>query len=53
LRAARSEVDVCALIVDAKDDNAAAFYLHHGFAALGSNRRRPIIPLQRFSAAGA
>lgn len=53
VRAARSEVAVYALIVDAKDDNAVAFYLHHGFTALGSNRRQLIVPLQRFSAARA
>ena len=33
-RAARSEIAAYALIVDAKDDTAAAFYLHHGFIAL-------------------
>jgi len=34
-RAARSEVMAYALVVDAKDDGAAAFYSHHGFIALG------------------
>jgi ribosomal protein S18 acetylase RimI-like enzyme len=53
VRAARSEFAVYALIVDAKDDNAVGFYLHHGFTALGSNRRQLIVPLQRFSAANA
>jgi ribosomal protein S18 acetylase RimI-like enzyme len=35
-RAARSEVAVFALAVDAKDERAAAFYRHHGFAPFGS-----------------
>jgi ribosomal protein S18 acetylase RimI-like enzyme len=34
-RAARSELMAFALIVDAKDDQAEAFYLHHGFILLG------------------
>ena len=33
-RAARSEITAFALIVDAKDESAAAFYRHHGFIAL-------------------
>jgi hypothetical protein len=41
------------LIVDAKDDKAVAFYLHHGFTALVGNRRQQIVLLQRFIAAGA
>ncbi len=53
VRAARSEVAMYALVVDAKDDNAVGFYLHHGFTALGSNRRQLIIPLTRFDAASA
>lgn len=48
LRAARSEVAVFALIVDAKDDAAVAFYRHHGFEAIGSNDRLLIVPLKRF-----
>ena len=35
LRAARSEVMVFALVVDAKDEPAEAFYRHHGFANFG------------------
>ena len=34
-RAARSEVAVYALVVDAKDEQAASFYRHHGFAPFG------------------
>lgn len=41
-RAARSEIAAFALIVDAKDKEAAAFYLHHGFIAL------PDFPLTLF-----
>lgn len=46
-RAARSEVAVFALVVDAKDDAALAFYRHHGFAAYGSLLRQLILPLAR------
>jgi len=33
-RALRSEIAAYALMVDAKDETAAAFYRHHGFIAL-------------------
>ncbi len=46
-RAARSEVMVFALVVDAKDDQAEAFYRHHGFAAFGSLPRQLIMPLAK------
>jgi ribosomal protein S18 acetylase RimI-like enzyme len=36
LRAIRSEPAVFTLLVDAKDENAVAFYLHHGFRPLES-----------------
>jgi ribosomal protein S18 acetylase RimI-like enzyme len=45
LRASRSEVAVFALIVDAKDDTAGAFYRHHGFVAFGSSPRQFVLPL--------
>jgi GNAT superfamily N-acetyltransferase len=45
LRAARSEVAVFALAVDAKDDQAEAFYRHHGFVAFGSLPRQLLLPL--------
>ena len=51
LRAARSEVAVHALVVDAKDDAAAAFYRHHGFESFGGLNRQLIVPLARFKAA--
>ncbi|HEV8692701.1 MAG TPA: GNAT family N-acetyltransferase, partial [Lysobacter sp.] len=44
-RAVRSEVAVYALVVDAKDDAAAAFYLHHGFIAFGVAPRQFVLPL--------
>ncbi len=45
MRAARSEIAVYALVVDAKDDQAAAFYLHYGFAGFGHLPRQFILPL--------
>lgn len=44
-RAARSEIAAYALMVDAKDDAAAAFYLHHGFIALPESPRTLFLPL--------
>lgn len=44
-RALRSEVAVFALVVDAKDDHAEAFYRHHGFIGLGSLPQQLILPL--------
>ena len=45
LRASRSEIAAFALVVDAKDDMAAAFYQHHGFVALDEGQRRWMLPL--------
>jgi ribosomal protein S18 acetylase RimI-like enzyme len=44
-RAARSEIAAFALIVDAKDEMAAAFYRHHGFIALPDSRLTLFLPL--------
>ncbi|PMS27183.1 hypothetical protein C0Z19_05395 [Trinickia soli] len=44
-RAARSEIAAYALMVDAKDDDAAAFYQHHGFIALPDAQRTLFLPL--------
>jgi len=44
-RAARSEIAAFALLVDAKDDAAAAFYRHHGFIALPDSPRTLFLPL--------
>jgi GNAT superfamily N-acetyltransferase len=46
-RAARSEVMAFALVVDAKDDRAEAFYRHHGFVHFGSLPRQLILPLAK------
>jgi ribosomal protein S18 acetylase RimI-like enzyme len=44
-RALLSEVAVFALVVDAKDEMAEAFYRHHGFIAFGSQPRQFVLPL--------
>jgi ribosomal protein S18 acetylase RimI-like enzyme len=46
-RSARSEVAVFALVVDAKDDRAEAFYRHHGFQPLGRLAGQFVLPLTR------
>ncbi|MBK1642944.1 GNAT family N-acetyltransferase [Chromatium okenii] len=46
-RAMRSEVAVFALVVDAKDDQAANFYLHHGFITFGSLKQQLLLPLTK------
>ncbi len=46
-RAARSEVVVYGVVVDAKDRQAAAFYEHHGFVGLDAAGRQLIMPLSR------
>ena len=48
VRAARSEVAVFALVVDAKDEAAEAFYLHHGFQRFGTVARQLIVSLKQF-----
>jgi len=44
-RAVRSEIAAFALVVDAKDAKAAAFYAHHGFIALPETALTLFIPL--------
>lgn len=44
-RAVRSEIAAFALMVDAKDDAAAAFYRHHGFIALPDSPLTLFLPL--------
>jgi len=44
-RAARSELMAYALVVDAKDDQAQAFHLHHDFILFGS--RQLILPFRK------
>jgi GNAT superfamily N-acetyltransferase len=46
-RASRSDVAVYALVVDAKDEQAESFYLHHGFVALPHTSRTLILPLPK------
>lgn len=46
-RAARSEVMVYALVVDAKDDKAFNFYRHHGFAPFGAPKQL-LLPMATF-----
>lgn len=50
LRAARSEIAAHALMVDAKDAMAAAFYRHHGFVALPETPLMLFLPLATVSA---
>lgn len=44
-RAARSEIAAYALMVEAKDEAAVAFYQHHGFIALPDSPRTLFLPL--------
>ncbi|CAN7518443.1 GNAT family N-acetyltransferase [Caballeronia sp. LjRoot34] len=44
-RSVRSEIAAFALVVDAKHELAARFYLHHGFVALPSNPLSLFLPL--------
>lgn len=44
-RAARSEIAAFAMMVDAKDAAAAAFYRHHGFIALPNSPLTLFLPL--------
>ncbi|MDR6856395.1 GNAT family N-acetyltransferase [Variovorax guangxiensis] len=45
LRAMQSGMGVFALVVDAKNDTAAAFYKHHGFTPFSSNPLTFVLPL--------
>lgn len=44
-RAARSEIAAFAMVVDAKDEAAAAFYQHHGFMPLPDSLLTLFLPL--------
>lgn len=46
-RSLRSEIAVFAMVVDAKDDQAEAFYRHHGFTPLGSQPGRLVVSLAK------
>lgn len=45
LRATRAEIAAYALLVDAKDETAAAFFRHHGFIALPDSPLTLFLPL--------
>jgi ribosomal protein S18 acetylase RimI-like enzyme len=49
-RSSRSEIAVFTLIVGAKDDQAEAFYVHHGFVSFGGRPRQPMLPLAGLAA---
>ena len=49
VRAMRSEVAMFALVVDAKDDAAEAFYRHHGFDRFGTKARQLLVSLKHFA----
>jgi ribosomal protein S18 acetylase RimI-like enzyme len=51
-RSARSEIAAYALIVDAKDEIARAFYVHHGFNKLPDSPMVLFLPLATISAFG-
>lgn len=44
-RAITSETAAYAMLVDAKDESASAFYRHHGFLALPDSPLRLFLPL--------
>jgi predicted GNAT family N-acyltransferase len=45
-----SEIAVFALIVDAKDEHAKTFYLHHGFVPFSSQHRQLVLSLAQLVA---
>ncbi|MBZ5611548.1 MAG: GNAT family N-acetyltransferase [Acidobacteriia bacterium] len=45
MRAARAELGVFAIVVDAKDQAAQRFYEHHGFTPLAGEQRRLCLPI--------
>jgi len=50
-RAARAEIAAYALVVEAKDESAAAFCRHHGFIALPDAPMTLFLPLATVSKA--
>ena len=46
IRAAQDNLAVFAVVVDAKDEQAEAFYRHHGFSSYASARNKLIAPLK-------
>ncbi len=53
LRALRADPAIFALIVDAKDETAAAFYRHLGFQPFGSRPSALFLPVTTFAGAAA
>lgn len=51
-RAMRAEVGIYAIAVDAKDEQAASFYRHHGFLAFASALDKLFLPLSAVAQAG-
>ncbi len=51
MRASRSEIAAFALVVAAKDEQAAAFYRHHGFVPFGHRPLQLVMPLTTFARA--
>jgi predicted N-acetyltransferase YhbS len=49
-RSMRSEVAVLGLFVDVKDQDAEAFYLHHGFVSVSAEPRQMILPFAKLRA---
>ena len=47
-RVSKSDVMAYALVVDAKDESAEAFYLHYGFVTFGSLPLQLLIPIASF-----
>jgi ribosomal protein S18 acetylase RimI-like enzyme len=52
LRSMASGIGVFALLVDAKDEAAVAFYRHHGFVAFGNQPRTLVLPIATLAAKG-
>jgi GNAT superfamily N-acetyltransferase len=52
-RSLRAEMGVFALAVDAKDEQAASFYRHHGFVRLPSQPLKLFLPLSTIARAGS
>ncbi len=48
-RALHSDIAAFAMVVDAKDDRAAAFYRHHGFLDLSTDERALFVTLMRLA----
>ena len=49
MRALRSDIAAFAMVVDAKDEQGAAFYRHHGFVDLSADDRTLFVALARLA----